>query len=143
MGVFSFVNHGIVVFALGGLAPERALISSVFINAVIICRYFFLWGAYLTKKPIIFNLFVPVGMAFMLLLNLHFFRLHKAYAYSVDERIAYCKKNDLELIVVTPLKNSGLLYNSEITHNPNHFKNQHFKNGLFLKHDVVLDSSFD
>jgi hypothetical protein len=54
------------------------------------------------------------------------------YTIKYDERINYVLNNCTEKTTITliPLPSSGILYSAEISTEPTHFSNQHFKKGL-------------
>ena len=74
---------------------------------------------------------------------MYYANIHYNYANAVDERIEFIKENDQHLIVVKPLPKSGYIYSSEITTAATNFKNQHLKNGLEIKNDVVLENTLE
>jgi hypothetical protein len=65
------------------------------------------------------------------------------YAEAFDKRIAYLKQNQetTDVIIIEPLPKSGLLFSAEISTDPSYFTNQHFKNGLGIKNEVMIMSN--
>lgn len=140
IGLVCFLNTMIVVFALGSLAPDRALISSSLFIAIIITAYLFLLGSYSKSNKSIVYYSPILGVILMVVIIIDGFIIHSTYAKAQDERIEFLKKENKEVIKVKPLPPSGYLYSTEITEDAYHFKNQHLKNGLGLKNEVVLDN---
>jgi len=62
------------------------------------------------------------------------------YAKAYDERIQLVKAQDstLQLLELKPLPNSGLLYSAELSADTTYFTNQHFKAGLNVKFNVIV-----
>lgn len=138
IGLVCFLNNIIVVFALGSLAPDRALISSSLLIALVIASYSFLLGTHSkSNKTMVY--YAPIlGIILMIALIIDSVMIHSTYAKAQDERIELLQKENTAIIKVKPLPPSGYLYNTEITNDINNFKNQHLKKGLALESDVVL-----
>lgn len=134
-----FLNHLIVVTALGSLAPDRSLISSSIVITVIWIRYLFLLGNCSKGKLHLIHYLPTLGCIMLLALLWHYSPIHRNYANAADKRIVIIKKSKEPIIKVAPLPTSGLLYNTEITPDANHFKNEHLKYGLGIENDVILD----
>ena len=136
IGIAVFTNQLMVVYALGGMAPDRSTISASVIITVIIIRYLFLLGNQtpikLPKAILIVNVLILLG------LNGYFAMVHYKYAKAVDERIVLIKESNEKIIRLTPLTNSGYIYSAEVTTDPSNFKNQHLKSGLKIKSDIIL-----
>lgn len=139
-----FINQFIVIYALGGLAPDRATITSSLFGSLAVVRFLFLYGNYLkevkikTKPVLIIILFV------MIVFNGVFFTIHKNYSQSVDERLVHIsslKSTNKEWIVLKKLKTEGYLNSAEITTDTTHFLNQHLKYGLGVKQQLVLEQN--
>ncbi|NQX98319.1 MAG: hypothetical protein HRT73_10640, partial [Flavobacteriales bacterium] len=138
IGITIFLNQIIVIYALGGLAPDRSSITSSIIIAIILIRYLFLLGNYHQKKYTQIKYLLIINIITLIGFNLYYTDIHYNYAKSVDKRIVFIKENDTEIIWVKPLPNSGYIYSAEITEDANNFKNQHLKNGLGVKNNIVL-----
>lgn len=137
IGLFSFLNNLFVVFALGSLPPDRALISSSLVISMMIVYYFFLLGSSENLKT---TSFTPIlAIIILIVFTVNSIIIHQNYANKVDERIAFILNSKKEIITVKPLPSSGYLHSTEITTDSEHYKNQHLKNGLGLKNDVVLE----
>ncbi|PJB16136.1 MAG: hypothetical protein CO118_00930 [Flavobacteriales bacterium CG_4_9_14_3_um_filter_32_8] len=132
------MNQLLVVYALGGLSPDRAGIASSVVIALILVRYLFLLGNYHQQKHEVVKYLIVGNVIGLVFLNIFYFGVHQQYAKAVDERIKLILKNDASTIVVEPLPNSGYLYSAEITTDTTNFKNTHLKEGLGLKNNVVL-----
>ncbi len=74
----------------------------------------------------------------LIVFNSYYTNIHYNYAKAFDQRVNFIKENDTQLIQVKPLPYSGYIYSSEITADVNNFKNQHLKNGLGVKNNIVL-----
>jgi len=133
-----YLNHLMVVFALGGLAPDRSGIASSIFIAIIITRYFFLLGNAHQHKFELMKYIIVLNVIGLMVFNVYFFNIHRNYAKAVDERIDFIMTHDKTTIHVRPLPYSGYIYSAEITDNNGDFKNQHLKNGLGIKNDIVL-----
>ena len=74
----------------------------------------------------------------LIVVNVYFGIIHFQYAKAVDERIDFIMTHDKTTIYVKPLPYSGYIYSAEITNDKTSFKNQHLKNGLGIKNDILL-----
>jgi hypothetical protein len=124
--------------ALGGLSPDRSAITSTIVITITMIRYLFLMGTrhknkYNQLKKILF-----LNVIALIIFNFYFANIHSNYATAVDNRIQYISISKSELIKVDPLPSSGYIYSTEITTDATNFKNQHLKNGLGIKNDIVL-----
>ncbi|MDF1672408.1 MAG: DUF6056 family protein [Vicingaceae bacterium] len=141
IGLFTFINNFMAVFALGGLAPDRAIISSSFIICITIVGYLFLLGS---SEKVKITQFAPIlAITILILLTVNSIIIHNKYANHVDKRILYILDSDEEIIKVRALPKSGYLYNTEITKDVKHFSNQHLKNGLGINNDVALETAIE
>lgn len=132
------INQFLVIYPLGGLAPNRSTTTSSIIIAMVFIRFFFLWGTsnqQVNLKPILY--INALGMIALLLISSY---VHFNYAKAYDERMEHIAKAKKAMIKVEPLPYSGLIYSAEITTDEDHFLNQHLKNGLGLKQDIVLEN---
>ena len=137
--VLVVLNQLIVITALGGLSPDRAMIgSSVFIMMLFI-RYAFLLGnhqkelSFQTRPFIIFNVIA------LLIFNVSYFRVHQHFSYKYDERIdKITQPTTQKVIEVIPLPFSGYIYNPELKENSDYFVNQHLKSGLGIDSELIL-----
>lgn len=137
IGIFAFCNNLIGIYALGGLLPDRALISTSLVIAFIITVYLFLLGGAEYNKNTVF--YAPIlGCVVLITLSIYCFEVHSTYAKAVDERIEFINSSGKETIVVNELPPSGYIYSTEITTDSNNFKNQHLKSGLGIKNNVIL-----
>ena len=134
------VNQLIVVYALGGLSPDRSLMVATTSIAIIIVRYIFLLGNYHQQKYKLLKYSLILNVITLIVFNIHFTNVHFNYSKAVDNRTQYILKSEDKLVKVKPLPSSGYIYSTEITNDPNHFKNQHLKNGLGLDKDIVLEN---
>ena len=132
------INQLSVVYALGGLSPDRAGMASSVVIAIILVRYLFLLGNYHQQNYDALKYVMIVNVIFLFGFNIFYFNVHQQYAKAVDERMEFIMKNDASTIVVEALPKSGYLYSSEITTDSTNFKNTNLKEGLSLKHNVVL-----
>jgi len=133
------VNQFIVIYALGGLAPDRSTIASSLLGSLALVRFMFFFGN--ANKTSSVNLKPILGLIvfFLVVFNVVFFTIHYNYSKSVDERMTYIHANEnTELIELKKLKNSGYLNSAEITTDTTHFLNQHLKYGLVIKGQLVL-----
>lgn len=132
------INQFLVIYPLGGLAPNRSTTASSILIAIVIIRFFFLWG--ISKQQVNLNpiLYInAVGMVLFLIISSY---LHFNYAKAYDERMVQIAKVKKAMIKLNPLPYSGFIYSAEITTDKDHFLNQHLKNGLDLKQDVMLEN---
>ncbi|MGE0560321.1 MAG: DUF6056 family protein [Flavobacteriales bacterium] len=132
------VNQFVVIYALGGLAPDRSTITTSLLGSLAIVRFMFLCGNQFKKstinlKPIFLSI---VGL--MVVFNVLFLFIHKDYSQSVDMRMDYILASKNAVIEVDKLKNSGYLNSAEITNDTTHFLNQHLKYGLGISQQIVL-----
>jgi len=132
------LNQLIVVYALGGMSPDRSGIASSIIISAIGVRYLFLLGSHHHENQFNLKYLLIVNVVGLLVLTVYSTKTHYSYSKAIDDRIEFILQNDNETIYVKPLPYSGYIYNAEITSDANNFKNQHLKNGLGLKNDVVL-----
>jgi len=135
------LNQLIVIYVLGGLAPDRSTITSSIIISLIMVRYFFLLGSYHSERYKWMNLLLilnPIGLTILIIFLLP---IQSKYASAVDKRINHIKleaKKNNKVIRVKPLPNSGYIYSAEITADVTNFKNQLLKSGLGIENDIVL-----
>ena len=140
VGGFTFINNLLTIFALGGLAPDRALISSSFVITIVIIGYLFLLGSRGNLKT---TVLAPIlTIIILIVLTINSIITHNKYAHQVDERISYILNSTEEIIKVKALPKSGYLYNTEITTDVKHYSNQHLKNGLGSGNDIILERSY-
>lgn len=135
------INQLLIVFALGGLSPDRAGIASSIVIAIILVRYLFLLGNYHQQKYDALKYLMIGNVICLIGFNIFFYKIHSQYAKAVDERMELIMKNDIlptAIGIVEALPNSGYLYSAEITTDTTNFKNKHLKEGLGLKNNVVL-----
>lgn len=137
IAVVSF-NQLIVVYALGGLSPDRSGITSSIVIAFILVRYLFLLGNHHQEKYHAIKYLLVLNVVALIGFNGYYANIHYNYSKAVDERIKFIKTHDNGIIKVNSLPNSGYIYSAEITNDADNFKNQHLKNGLGIKNDVVL-----
>lgn len=141
IGLTTFFNAFMGTYALGGLPPDRSMITSSLVIAGVICWLAFGLGNYSksTKKVVYY---VPLwGCVYLLLFNVYYFSVHQEYAEAVDHRIKMIKTSTDKKVLLDALPHSGYVYSAEITDDVNHFKNQHLKKGLGIEQDVVLKVS--
>jgi hypothetical protein len=131
-------NQLLVVYVLGGLSPDRAGIASSIVIAIILVRYVFLLGNSHQEKYSVLKNLIVVNIISLVVFNIYYFKVHLLYAKKVDERVEFIKEVDSKTIFVKPLPNSGYIYSAEITTDADNFKNQHLRNGLGIKNDIVL-----
>lgn len=132
------LNQLIVVYALGGLSPDRSGIASSIVIAIILVRYLFLLGNYHQEKYNAIKYLLVLNVVVLIGFNGYYANVHYTYSKAVDERIEFIKQHDNGIIRVSSLPKSGYIYSAEITSDANNFKNQHLKNGLGVKNDIVL-----
>lgn len=137
------INQLIVVYALGGLAPDRSTTVSTIFISILLVLYLFLLGNHHQAKYQGVKYVIALNLIGLICFNVYYANIHYNYANAVDERIEFIKENDQHLIVVKPLPKSGYIYSSEITTASTNFKNQHLKNGLEIKNDVVLENTLE
>jgi len=137
VGVVIF-NQLIVVYALGGLSPDRSGIASSIVITILLIRYLFLLGNHHKEKQNKLNIILILNVVVLIVFNAYYTNVHYNYAKAFDERTAYIFYSKNEIIKIKPLPNSGYIYSSEITADANHFKNLHLKSGLGIDRDVVL-----
>lgn len=141
IGLFTFFNNLMAVFALGGLAPDRAIITSSFVISITMISYLFLLGS---SESLKITSFTPIlAIIILIVLAVNSIIIHKKYAHQADERITYILNSNEEIIKVKALPESGYLHNTEITEDAKHFTNQHLKNGLGLNKDVILEKAIE
>lgn len=134
-----FINQFIVIYALGGLAPERSTITSSLLGSMAIARFLFLFGASSKESTINLQFILPTVIVLMIIFNGVFFVIHKNYSTSFDERLEFIETNQKqEVLKLKKLANSGCLNSAEITSDSLHFLNQHLKYGLGIKGQLVL-----
>jgi hypothetical protein len=132
------INQFIVVYALGSLSPDRSGVTSTIAIAIIMIRYLFLLGTHHQNKYNQLKKILFLNVIALIIFNFYFANIHSNYATAVDNRIQYISISKSELIKVDPLPSSGYIYSTEITTDATNFKNQHLKNGLGIKNDIVL-----
>ena len=132
------LNQLIVIYVLGGLAPDRATIASSVIIALIMVRYFFLLGNYQQEKYGNLKYILMLNVIALIAFNIYYANTHYQYAKAVDCRNDYIKICRSKLIQLDPLPNSGYIYSAEISGDPDNFKNQLLKKGLGVDKDIVM-----
>lgn len=137
IGFVTTLNQFLVSFSLGGLAPDRAGITSSLFISVLIVRLFFLLGNYSkSAKKVVF--YVPLwGCLYLLVMMIYLIPVHYKYSQALDNRIKYIKQAQDKVIYVDPLPESGYLYDAELSDDPENFKNQHLKYGLGIESEIV------
>ncbi len=149
IGIVVVLNQLLVVYTLGGLAPDRSTITSSVIIAMVIIRYLFLLGNKGNLSTDFIYTTLTFNVVFLLGFALSYSVIHYRYAKAVDERIEMLNRKNEEqslrkkehshlTLLVNPLPNSGYIYSSEITSDPKHYKNQHLKSGLGVQSEIVL-----
>lgn len=139
--VFSVViiNQFIVIYSLGGLAPDRSTIASSLFGSFALVRFLFLYGNHSKTLKINFKPVLLIVVVLMLVLNGVFYVIHKNYSQSVDERISFILSNNKnESIKLKKLNYAGYLNSAEITADSTNFLNQHLKYGLGIDQQIVL-----
>lgn len=136
------INQFIVIYSLGGLAPERSTITSSLFGSFALVRFLFLYGNHLKKVKINFKPVLLIVVVLMLVFNGVFYRIHKNYSQSVDERTTIILSNHKnEPIKLKKLNNAGYLNSAEITADSTNFLNQHLKYGLEIDQQIVLNEN--
>ncbi|OFY85147.1 MAG: hypothetical protein A3K10_04180 [Bacteroidetes bacterium RIFCSPLOWO2_12_FULL_31_6] len=134
-----FINQFIVIYSLGGLAPERSTITSSLFGSLAIARFLFLYGNHSKGLNINFKPLLIIIVLLMLVFNGVFYSIHKKYSQSVDERITFILSNNKnEPILLKKLNNAGYLNSAEITADSTNFLNQHLKYGLGIDQQIIL-----
>ena len=133
------LNQFIVIYALGGLAPDRSTITSSLLGSLALVRFMFLFGNANKESNINFKPIIGLVVLLLVVFNVVFFTVHYTYSKSVDERMTYIQsiKNN-PVIELKKLENSGYINSAEITTDSTHFLNQHLKYGLGIKGQLVL-----
>lgn len=133
------VNQFIVIYALGGLAPDRATIASSLLGSLALVRFMFLFGNANKESNINFKPIIGLVVLLLVGFNIVFFTIHYNYSKSVDERMTYIQSiKNIPVIELKKLENSGYINSAEITTDSTHFLNQHLKYGLGIKGQLVL-----
>jgi hypothetical protein len=141
IGIITTLNQLIVIYALGGLAPDRATTATSILIAITIVRYLFLLGKH---QPLISKNLKPlltlicIGLVAFVSVTSYF---HYNYASAYDQRIKMINNSTESIIKVKPLPFSGYLYSAEISTDSNYFSNQHLKAGLGLNRQIVLEKN--
>ncbi|MCO6500585.1 MAG: hypothetical protein J5I47_09440 [Vicingus serpentipes] len=136
-----FFNQLMVIYALGGLSPARSSVTSSIVIVLILVRYLFLLGSHHKSKQLNLSPIIYFNVIGLIIFNIYFFYTHRQYAQAMDQRINFIKKksNFQEEVYVPPLLlHPGYLYNAELKENPKYFVNQHLKEGLGIKSDILL-----
>ena len=134
-----FINQFIVIYALGGLAPDRSTITSSLFGSLAIARFLFLYGNHSKEIKMNFKPLLMIIVVLMIVFNGVFYSIHKKYSQSVDERITFILSNNKkEPIVLKKLNDAGYLNSAEITTDSTNFLNQHLKYGLGIKQQIIL-----
>ncbi len=133
-------NQLIVVYALGGLSPDRSSIASSILIAILIIRYLFLLGNHHKEKYNKLGLVVSLNIVGLVIFNLYHAKVHYQYAQSIDERIEHILHTKSDPIKVKPLPESGYIYSAEITTDVGNYKNMHLKKGLGIDKDIILST---
>jgi hypothetical protein len=132
------INQLIVVYALGGLSPDRSGISSSIAISILITRFVFLLGNQHQNKYRKVHYLIIINIVGLVALNFYYGKVHNNYATATKKRIEIIKNDNQTIIIVKPLPNSGFIYSAEITEDSKHFKNVHLKSGLGIKQEIVL-----
>jgi hypothetical protein len=139
IGFVATINQAIVIFALGGLAPNRSTLITSLTIAILIVRYFFLLGVYHKNNPKNVKAFLTINCLGLIIFTGITSFYHYNYAKAYDERMNYIANQKEEIIKVKPLPFSGYIYSAEISADSNYFSNQHLRSGLRLKQQIILD----
>ena len=133
------LNQFIVIYALGGLAPDRSTTASSLFGSLAIVRFLFLYGNHSKGINLNFKPILLLTVLLMLVFNGVFYSIHKKYSQSVDERITFILSNNKkEPIILKKLNDGGYLNSAEITADSTHFLNQHLKYGLGIDQQIIL-----
>ncbi|MGB0882128.1 MAG: DUF6056 family protein [Vicingaceae bacterium] len=132
------LNQLMVTYVLGGLAPDRATISSSIVITIITIRYLFLFGVYHQKEIKLLKPILVINVIALLCFSTYYFNVHQSYAQAIDERLKQIIQSEKKLIEVPPLPKSGYIFNAEITSDTSNFRNQHLKQGLNKEVNIVL-----
>jgi hypothetical protein len=133
------LNQLIVIYALGGLAPDRSTTTSSLFGSLAIARFLFLYGNHSKGLNINFKPILLLTVVLMLLFNGVFYSIHKKYSQSVDERITFILSNNKnEPIILKKLNDAGYLNSAEISTDSTNFLNQHLKYGLGIEQQIIL-----
>jgi Family of unknown function (DUF6056) len=137
------MNQFIVIYPLGGLAPDRATIASSIFISITIVRYFFLLGTQHSEKYKWTNYLLFLNPLSLIIIIIILFPIHLKYAKAVDKRLTEIKTLEMfsKPIYLEPLPNSGYIYSSEIDTNQTHFSNQHLRSGLGIRNDIARSSN--
>jgi hypothetical protein len=141
IGIIVTLNQFFVIYALGGLAPDRATTASSILIAITIVRYFFLLGNSYKDKLNNFKKILIFNCISLLVFTCVTSYYHYNYAKAYDERMNFIANNKEEIINVKPLPFSGYIYSAEISTDSSHFSNQHLKSGLGLDKLILLEKN--
>jgi hypothetical protein len=133
-------NQFIVIYALGGLSPDRACTASSIGIALLIIRFLFLLGVFYQNKTFVIKPILYINVIALFIFNLIFIKIHYNFSNASDNRIEKILKSSSnnEVIYLEPLPYSGYLYNSELSNDADFFINQHLKNGLGVNSNLKL-----
>lgn len=132
------INQFMVIYALGGLAPDRSTTVSSIVISFVLVRFLFLWGQHQCKPKMNQKFITVLSIIGMLIFNGITFFYHHEYANAYDQRMEAIKQADQDVIEVAPLPFSGYLYSAELSTDSSYFANQHLKSGLGLKQQIIL-----
>jgi hypothetical protein len=112
---------------------------------------FVVYGLYLVyniRQVELFRLRIPLSFIKLVLVGIILFntwnlvtqhKITQNYADKYDKRIEYINQmSSMDTLILEPLPNSGFLYSSEISFNSEHYTNQHLRNGLQTKSELML-----
>lgn len=143
-GSLVFTYHFSITYLMHDIGPDRALfplfVFVLLLAAIVFPRFLHFFAGYekwkyFSGKFALLVLIILVGFQLVFQTS-----IARTYSHAWDARMELlsgcCQAQNA--IEVPPLPKAGWLYSAEISVNPNHFLNQHLKNGLQLKQDVVL-----
>ena len=140
-----FLNQLIVIYALGGLAPDRSSITSSIVIAIVTTRYFFLLGNSHQKRYEKIKYLLIINIVGLSVLIAFLIPIHFNYCQAITKRLQYIGKEAIingKLIYLDSLPFSGYIYSAEINTKPTHFKNQHLKMGLNIENELAKKTNY-
>ena len=126
---------------------DVAAIRTLFPISIILLVYG-LYSIYNLKQTDLFRFklstsLIKLAIVFIIFLNIWNlvtqYEITKIYAYKYDKRIRIINQlSNKDTVILEPLPNSGFLYSAEISINYEHYNNQHLKQGLNTKSELMI-----
>ena len=144
-GTFCYLFQWPLTYKVQDIAAIRLLLPETILLLILVSWLFSIafanFGKQKTSLFIVFFCFI----GFQIFENVHQIKVARNYANTYDKRIEFLKEKEKsgnkDLVVLSPLPNSGWLYSAEISSNSAHFNNIHTQQGLNLHFPIASENN--